>query len=604
MNATDGSFSSPIENVNASWDSRTVPNGEHTIYVHGKDAADNWGALKFITVNVNNAPGDTTAPASIETLSAAVGTNTGDVNLSWTAVADDGADPASGPATSYIIYYQFSDTKPADTSGASTYTPTPTPGMPGGTESMVMHLTAANAGKKVWVMIEARDEVPNTSLPGNWAVTIVKNFVPAPIIDKIYPNKGPNDRVNHIVIEGQNLFNNMIAKIGNTDLLNVHQDSDTMVQADVPSGVTPGNYEISITCPGGTYDDAAHANPNNNFTVFDSNVNPDTVSPEVVTNFNASDGEDGQSTLTWTNPASGDLREVIVLRKEGSYPTNHSDAAAVKAFGTLIPEPGAAVNYVDTGLTNTITYNYAVFSRDTSDNWNDTVDSTVPNVNADTGTPSTGGANPPITLIFDPTRGNIFWVSVPYNNPDTTASAEIASINIQNGLPADSGQIITSIGRWKGTANPQEYESYDYLQGLGWSGIDFNIVKGESIYLNVASTGTFTLEGTHDPNFVFNLPYDATRGNIFWISLPYRGDYTDAVSIIADINASAGLPANSGDLVTSIGRWNGTANPQVYESYDYLQGLGWSGTPFTFTATEGYYINITGNVNAWKPKVH
>jgi hypothetical protein len=141
------------------------------------------------------------------------------------------------------------------------------------------------------------------------------------------------------------------------------------------------------------------------------------------------------------------------------------------------------------------------------------------------------------------------------------------------------------------------------LEGLGWSGTDFNLVTGEAIYLNIAANTTFTLRGSHDPTFVFNLPFDVTRGNIFWISLPYRGDYRDAVSIIEDINSSAGLPADSGALVSSIGRWNGTANPQIYESYDYLEGLGWSGTNFSFTPGEGYYINIAGNVTTWRPSV-
>ncbi|MGB9591650.1 MAG: hypothetical protein ACPL1K_03950, partial [Candidatus Kryptoniota bacterium] len=93
-----------------------------------------------------------------------------------------------------------------------------------------------------------------------------------------------------------------------------------------------------------------------------------------------------RSTLTWTNPTSTDLKEIRVMRKEGSYPANHTDGTQV--FQTLIPEPGASMKYVDTGLTNGTTYYYAVFSRDTSDNWNDTVDSNAPDVNADTGTPS------------------------------------------------------------------------------------------------------------------------------------------------------------------------------------------------------------------------
>ena len=207
----------------------------------------------------------------------------------------------------------------------------------------------------------------------------------------------------------------------------------------------------------------------------------------------------------------------------------------------------------------------------------------------------------PITLTYDPSRGNIFWVSVPYNKPYVNASNIVADINVQNGLPADSGQIVTSIGRWTGTTDPQAQESYDFLDGLGWNGTNFNMVTGDAVYLNIAQTTTFTLKTSNDPNFVFNLPYDAGRGNIFWVSLPYNGNFTDVTSIIADINTSAGLPADSGTLVTSFGRWVGST--QAQESYDFLDGLGWNGTNFSYNPGDGYYINLAGTVDKWKPKV-
>ncbi|MFC1540615.1 Ig-like domain-containing protein, partial [Candidatus Margulisiibacteriota bacterium] len=218
-------------------------------------------------------------------------------------------------------------------------------------------------------------------------------------------------------------------------------------------------------------------------------------------------------------------------------------------------------------------------------------------------TTGAGFVNPEIDLIYDASRGNIFWIAVPYNTPYATASELIAAINTQNAEAPDSGNIITSVGRWDGDVNPQVFESYDYLGLLGWSGTDFPLEPGEALYLNIAADATFTLEGIHDPTFVFDLPYDALRGNIFWVSVPYNGDFTDAASIIADINASASLPIDSGALVTSIGRWDGTSNPQVFESYDYLGLLGWSGTNYTFTPGEGYFINIVADVDNWSPSV-
>ena len=110
------------------------------------------------------------------------------------------------------------------------------------------------------------------------------------------------------------------------------------------------------------------------------------TAPALVTDFNASDGENGQSTLTWTNPGDTDLAEVLVKRNTGSYPTDHTVGTTV--YDNTSPTHGASVSYTNTGLTNDTTYYYAVFSKDTDNNWNDTVQA---GSNADTGTPSTAG---------------------------------------------------------------------------------------------------------------------------------------------------------------------------------------------------------------------
>jgi hypothetical protein len=118
---------------------------------------------------------------------------------------------------------------------------------------------------------------------------------------------------------------------------------------------------------------------------------------------------------------------------------------------------------------------------------------------------------------------------------------------------------------------------------------------------------TFTT-GTGGVNPEINLPYDATRGNLFWISVPYNTPYITASDIIADINQQNGEAADSGALITSIGRWDGSTDPQEYNTYDYLDlgppfGGSWSGNNFTFTPGEGYYINLKADVNNWQPQV-
>lgn len=62
MAAQDGAFDEVAEAVNGALDTATLAglaSGSHTIYVHGQDAAGNWGAFNFATLNL-----DKTGPAT------------------------------------------------------------------------------------------------------------------------------------------------------------------------------------------------------------------------------------------------------------------------------------------------------------------------------------------------------------------------------------------------------------------------------------------------------------------------------------------------------------------------------------------------------------
>jgi hypothetical protein len=52
MSASDGYYDSPIEIVRAQIQASTLTVGNHTLYVHGKDAADNWGDFKSVIVKI------------------------------------------------------------------------------------------------------------------------------------------------------------------------------------------------------------------------------------------------------------------------------------------------------------------------------------------------------------------------------------------------------------------------------------------------------------------------------------------------------------------------------------------------------------------------
>lgn len=99
-------------------------------------------------------------------------------------------------------------------------------------------------------------------------------------------------------------------------------------------------------------------------------VNRNVTPPALVDDFVATAG-DTEITLNWTNPTDTDLAEVLVRRKLGGYPEEHTDGDLV--FRITTPVPGAVETDIDSGLTNDTEYYYAVFSRDQVLNWQDTV---------------------------------------------------------------------------------------------------------------------------------------------------------------------------------------------------------------------------------------
>ncbi len=145
------------------------------------------------------------------------------------------------------------------------------------------------------------------------------------------------------------------------------------------SGLSNGTtYDYAVFCrdSSGNWQDTVNAGNS-------ASVTPLGVAPAIVTDFNATDGEDSQSALTFTMPVAP-VDECIIMRKSTGYPTDHTDGTAV---GGSFTGPGTGKSFTDTGLTNGTTYSYAVFCRNGT-TWNDTVDSSMPAVNADTGVPS------------------------------------------------------------------------------------------------------------------------------------------------------------------------------------------------------------------------
>jgi hypothetical protein len=56
MSAADGTFDSPTEAVTATVDVSGLSTGDHTLYVHGKDSANNWGSTSSTQLSKTGAP--------------------------------------------------------------------------------------------------------------------------------------------------------------------------------------------------------------------------------------------------------------------------------------------------------------------------------------------------------------------------------------------------------------------------------------------------------------------------------------------------------------------------------------------------------------------
>lgn len=118
------------------------------------------------------------------------------------------------------------------------------------------------------------------------------------------------------------------------------------------SGLVPGatyHYRVISTDPSGNRSVSAD---------FTFTTTSDTSAPANV-QLTATPGHT-QIQLTWTLPSDADFSGVRLVRKLGGYPTGPNDGTAVYQ--------GPASSFLDTGLTNGVTYYYGAYAYDTNGN--------------------------------------------------------------------------------------------------------------------------------------------------------------------------------------------------------------------------------------------
>ena len=162
---------------------RTLPYGAQVVVVEIKDGwgrlADSvttnggWSAMQWLQLfpDVPVPQQDLTAPASIMDLAATPGTETGCVDLSWTAPGDDAH---VGTAASYLVRYSVSVIdSPAGWEAATPVTSgVPNPKPAGQSEQMTV--SGLTPGALYYFAVRAQDEVPNLGGLSNSPSAIAK----------------------------------------------------------------------------------------------------------------------------------------------------------------------------------------------------------------------------------------------------------------------------------------------------------------------------------------------------------------------------------------------------------------------------------------------
>jgi hypothetical protein len=136
-----------------------VPGATYYFSIRAQDEVPNLAGLSNSPgAAAQTPPPDTTAPAAITDLAAATGTETGSIQLTWTAPGDD---DATGTAGDYLVRYSTTiiDSQSAWDAATPVSTGVPAPTEAGASQSMTV--ASLTPGATYYFAIRARDEVPN-----------------------------------------------------------------------------------------------------------------------------------------------------------------------------------------------------------------------------------------------------------------------------------------------------------------------------------------------------------------------------------------------------------------------------------------------------------
>ena len=506
--------------------------GNHKIYI-------DWARYYEECVEVEE---DTTPPATITDLTATTGADFGEVDLTWTAPGDDGD---IGTASQYIIKYSTSAITEANWSSAIDTSGEPTP-QPAGT-SQSFTVTGLTGGETYYFAIKARDNADNISDISNSPSAVAKEEDTTPPSIPVSLSAVANGQEIELSwtsstdpesgVSGYKLYRGTSSS-GESfyrDLGNVTSYQDTETLPDT-------TYYYKVSAVNGAGLESGLSN--------EAQATTEDEPPSAPQNLAAIPG-DNLVNLSWDNNPESDI----------DYHNIYKDT--VSGFTPTSPVATSDTNsYIDTAVSNGITYYYRVSAVDVGNNEGaysqevSVTPSEEPNLIAywkfDEGsgtqvTDSSGNGNDGI--IYGATRvsegkfgsclsfdGSSDYIAIPSHTtlrpanitinvwvkPDSATIDEYASIvghPYDDEASWDHPYFSWRIGRWSNTSNVQYFISdsggLEDSQGSAdvWNRNEWQMVTlvydGETTYgyVNGEPDGTDTTPGG-------NIDYDASNPDV------------------------------------------------------------------------------------------
>lgn len=228
------------------------------------------------------------------------------------------------------------------------------------------------------------------------------------------------------------------------------------------------------------------------------------------------------------------------------------------AFGTLVVHDHPRTNSYASAQLNPGTYYWRVKAEDNA------------------GNPATQWSTPTVCqlVIASPAVNPPGSLSISRVTPDTVRLSWNPVPGVDGYRVYESQDRFAAYGAWNflGTTTATTFDAPHLTDGL----THYYVVRS---LLGASESRASTMAAKTQ----LNIPFDASRTNIYWFSLPYRSEYTKA-SDIANELASA--------KVDVVGKWN----PATQNSIVWYYRDKWRGTDFSISPGDGLYV---GSVSAF-----